>query len=216
MKQIASARPMARHWWRPVLLIAAITAGAFQQAAAQHPRPTTYRPPSGAVRAQVAQLAPVDSVMQAYVKGLLFDTSAAAIDGQWLMNADSTRGPYAVLRPRSGSTHIRHGHVAAGDIMARLNLSGSYVLRLPSSDSGAAFIDTLPAGVSYFWVDSAGVRGWRMVLVPESPGARFHVLPCHHYPGVPVAAARIKVAGPAGFDDTFCFPCNSGWCCAEM
>jgi hypothetical protein len=160
----------------------------------------------------------VDGALSDYLRALSsdYDTSSAAVDAQWLMNPDLTRGPYALLQPRNAAGTFSHERVAAGDFMARLKLSDSYVLSIPRVQGGPPFVDTLPAGVSQLWVDNRPTRGWRIVLVQEILGARPHVLPCRYYPGVTVAAARIRVARPGGFDDTFCFPCNSGWCCAEM
>jgi hypothetical protein len=214
MQLIGLARPLGPPRWRALFAAVAISAGAFGSAAAQVVRAPAYRQPSRLVRGQMARAGTVDTVLLSYAHGLVFDTSSAAIDGQWLMNADTSRGPYAVLKPRSGSSVIPHGFVLAGDIMARLHLSASYLLTLPRQH-GPDFTATLPRGVSYLWVDSTA-SGWRIVLMPDSLGGLMQVLPCHHYPGAQVEAARFKVAGPAGFDDTVCFPCNTGWCCAEM
>jgi hypothetical protein len=221
MMSFGLGRPLASPGWRTLLAVATLTAGLSGQVKSQV-RPRAASPePSAELRMRMAtprRVGQVDSALSDYLRALSsdYDTSSAAVDAQWLMNPDLTRGPYALLQPRNAAGTFSHERVAAGDFMARLKLSASYVFSVPGMQGGPPFVDTLPAGVSQLWVDNSPRRGWRIVLVPEILGARPHVLPCRYYPGETVAAARIRVARPGGFDDTFCFPCNSGWCCAEM
>jgi hypothetical protein len=166
----------------------------------------------------MAHLPQVDSALALYLHGLAsdFDTSEAASDAQWLMNADLSRGPYALLQPRKGAAAFTHGRVRRGEFLAHLKLSGPYVLSIAALAPDTARAVTLPAGNSYLYVDSSTALGrWQITLVQDTVGFAPIWLPCRHSPGRPVRAARIKVARPGGFDDTNCFPCNGGWCCAE-
>jgi hypothetical protein len=150
-----------------------------------------------------------------------------AEDAQYLLQRDSATGPvtalrYAKIQPEIGATAIDSAALVRGRVLARLKLDNAYVLRLPLG-GGHDTTFTLPDSVSYLWVSGPpGSR--RMVLVPATASHPVVRLPCHFYAAYTtgkwsearMAVARFKVAGPAGFDDTFCFPCNSGWCCAEM
>ena len=173
----------------------------------------------------------VDSVSRdtalTYARSLVYDTVPPAADAQYLLERDSTGKPvaarrYAKLLPEIGAAAIDSAALVRGQFLARLKLDSAYVLRLLLG-GGHDTTFTLPDSVSYLWV-SGPPGGRRLVLVPERAAAPLVYLPCHFYTvahsglwyRTRLAAARFKVAGPAGFDDTVCFPCNTGWCCAEM
>jgi hypothetical protein len=174
---------------------------------------------------------PVDAVPRdtalAYASSLVYDSSYMAGDAQYLLQRDSATGPvtalrYAKIQPEIGAAAIDSAGLVRGRFLARLKLDSAYVLRLPVGP-GHDTTFTLPDSVSYLWVSGSPGHA-HMVLVPATASDSAVRLPCHFYPAYDsggwqktrLAVARFKVAPPLGFDDSFCFPCNSGWCCAEM
>jgi len=186
------------------------------------PRPTPAPGFSGAI----------DSVARdtalAYARSLLYDSSRMAKDAQYLLERDSAGKPvgarsYAEIQPEIGAAAVQGADLVRGRFLARLKLDSAYVLRLRLG-GGHDTTFTLPDSLSYVWVSGPTDSTRRIVLVSAVAAHPLVQLPCHYYPGYDgagpwhktrVAVARFKVAGPAGFDDTFCFPCDTGWCCAE-
>ncbi len=102
-----------------------------------------------------------------YARGLVFDTSVAASDAQYVTLRRDDRtvvGPFMQIAPERGAGSLSDAQLVSGRIIARVSVSDSY----PPLG--------LLRGVSYLWADSAP-SGWRWVIVPENPAARLLTLP---------------------------------------